>query len=431
MKYIKLIFFSLSILFFTQSCKKDSDYSPVQKTSLGVFNFFSGVNNRYSTYWTKDNNNFVWTYYYGYPATTYKVFDYNNVLKYNYIIPDAKMYPTGSCWFYNHPITDDASGNIQDAYISITKTGSISTWDNTYLKIHQIDKTAKVINEDSLLIHYSYHHSINDMRFTKTSSNYFFCYNYSTQDSCKSCGNGWFKDSLIILKTDLDLNLISKYEKALPSDSCKYSWGCSNMTSFDLLSDGNNLYLTYNDYAKDGNVLEIYDNNLNFVKRITNSDVNSNWIGNCAFQKIAISNGKLILFGATYDDYEYKTSRLLMSFFDLSGNFVSYKEIKPKASLAYFYNYEKCSDGKYLLYYSDAYTPKGIANFVGISKVDASGNLDYSFTFPKDEPSGYYPCYAYENTDGTINIFAYKNTNNNTGGQQTIVVKVDKTGKLQ
>ncbi len=430
---IILFTYGIFVAFLLQGCKKDEEYNPVKKTSLAVYNFSTSFNNKYATYWLKNNDNYIWTYYGGYfGSTSFKVFDNQNTLVSKYVIPDNKLYPssgyTSKCY---SPITDKNNGNIQNAYISYTKLGADPNWTYTFLKINQIDKNANVVNEDSVFIHYSYNHDISNLKFTKTNSNYFFSYDYSSQDSCVSCGKGWFKDSLVILKTDLNLNIISRYQRAIPTNSCPNQY-CQNLSNYDIQSYGSNVYLTYWNGSLSNNVLEVYDNNLNLINTILVTDLNPNWTYTYGFQKIAFTNNKLIIFGDVNEYINNKTDYfILMSFFDINGNFLSYKKIKPKAIYAEFYGFEKCNDGKFLLYYSDTYNLYGTGDFVGINKIDENGNSDYYFTFPESEASGYKPCYAYENADGTINIFASKKTNNNTGGDQTIVVRVDKEGKVQ
>jgi hypothetical protein len=317
---------------------------------------------------------------------------------------------------------------IENAYLSDTDLGADPSWRYTYLHINQIDKTGFVGNNDSVPVHYSYYYYITSgFKFAKTSSNYFFAYDIRVRDSCVACGNGYYKDSLILIKTDLDLNILSRQQRVFADTNS------SGGAIYDIKSNGGNVFLTYYDNINYDVCFEALDQNLNTIKKTTVYNINPSWGSTYnALQSIHVTGNKVMVFGDVTENWDSKSNTLLVTFFDLNGNYLSHKQIKTIKPFATFKGVEPCSDGSLLLYYDEAYTAGSTSvGYMGICKMSDNAIVDYNFIFPEEEASGYQACFAYENQDGTLNLFARKNVPNNTGGQQTIVVKVDKTGKLK
>jgi hypothetical protein len=422
--------FTLALLFFT-GCKKDDKYEPVQQNSVGVYYWFTYYNSTSTTYWLRSKANSVWTWY----SETFKVFGEDNRLSKSFSEPLDDFYEPG---YYGNAYLAGSSilnenGNLENICLYYNDDGPDPAFYNIHLRVVEMDAQGYT-NVKSVPMHYhsTYYDYINAARFIKTGSNYYIMYAFTCLDTSEVNGYPAFKDSLLFVKTDLDLNVISKVQTTA-SDTLMGGYHII----YDIQESPSKVYVSRTDlpeysYSYGSSMIEIYDKDLNLENKISLEDVYpgaSQWYTSSrVFQKIMFVNNRLIAFG---EKQEYYTSHntLLMSIFDPDGNLLNSVNIATKKPSAFLKGVEACPDGKFLLYYSESDESGGSTTSVGVCKVDANGNQEYSLLFPENDPNNYTPCMAYENTDGTVTIYAVKKGQQSP--EQTIAVRMDRNGKIK
>jgi hypothetical protein len=90
--------FLLAVVSFA-SCKKTKDREPELQNSVNLYNWFTSANSSTSTYWIRNNENYVWTFYASGSGTTgenvFKVFNNQNKYVRSHAISFADLYPQG------------------------------------------------------------------------------------------------------------------------------------------------------------------------------------------------------------------------------------------------------------------------------------------------------------------------------------------------
>jgi hypothetical protein len=426
LKYLICLVVTSSVL---SGCKKDERYNPVQKNSLGVYYWFTNYNSVNSKTWIRTSNNNIWTWY----NDIYKIFDPDNKLSRSFNMPIDEVYEPGyyGSAYISGSMINNERGNLENAYFYYNDDGPDPLYYNIHLKTVELSGSG-IVNTKSVPIHYhtTYYDYFQTIRFTKTNNNYFFRYIFTSYDTSAAYNYPAFRDSLVFVKTDLNLNVLARTQTTT-SDTLIYSYH----NIYDLQENNSKIYTTRTDepyYYYGISIFEVHDNDLNLLKTVSAEDVytgSSSWYTNHKiFQKIQFSNNKIIIFGEKQESGTDQNT-LLMTVFDLEGNLLNKIEIKTKKPSSFLQGVEACADGKFLVYYVESDDAERTSTYAGFCKIDENGLQDYVISFPENDPNNYTPCMAYENPDGTINIFAVKKGQQSP--EQTIVVRMDRNGKIQ
>jgi hypothetical protein len=417
----------LALIVFT-GCKKDDSYDPQQKTSVGIYYWFTNYNSIDGRWWVRKSDNSVWTWY----NAIYKAFNKESKLVQNLNIPLTTVYHEGVYGnnYYQGAFIKNESNNLENAYLQYNSEGADSTYNSVYLKTTEIDDRGIAIGGKSAYVHYHYSDDLKAMRFIRTPQNYFFFYVLQASDSSIINDHPKFKDSLVTIKTDLNLNILTRNQAAV-SDTLEYLYH----SIFDVQTGNSNIYVTRTEYDYDYyeylNILETYDKDLNLLNYVTLTDIapsSTGWSSNDrAFQKIQVTPNKILVFGDRVQSYD-GNQVIMMTTFDHQGNYLSTMDIPTRKPSAELKGVEVCPDGKFLLYYTESDEAYG-STYAGVCKIDENGSQEFSLIFPENDPNNYTPCMAYEGTDGIINIFAVRSSQQSAA--QTIVVKMDKEGKIK
>jgi hypothetical protein len=425
----KVIYLGL-VLVISGGCRKD--VIPEARESIGVYNWFTNTNELNNRSWVLKPDKSVWTWYSYDDIAYFRVFGPNGRYETSFDIRFDNMYKQGSdntVGKYNE-FASDGRGALYKFYLSEVEKTADTTLSDIRLHLLTLDNSGNPTqNISSPVLHTrpKYNHSVYGPVMSLAPDGYLIGYAYYEYDSISEMD----MDSLVLLRTDRSVNTMARSIRAFSDllDPDVYSY--PNVVS--LIAAYNRNLLVYSaqnlDYEYDY-VLEILDGDLNLVKQVTPTDVASGMLDKTMLlSNPIIEADKIVVFGQKQETK--KDCDLTITTLDLSGNLTGMRTIKTKMPYASLKGVEKTGDGKYLLYYtqSDIGPNEKLAS-VGVCKVDASGNVDYMILFPENDFSGYAPCMAFENSDGTIQVYAKKNSTN-PGAQQVISVKVTSEGIIK
>jgi hypothetical protein len=431
MKKPCLYFAIIVSLLLLAGCKKDEQFTPVKKDSVGVYYWFTNYNSTNLTCWLRTTDNYIWTWY----DKTFKMFSSDNKLTASFTKPLDELYETGyyGTTYLSGTAIGNENGNFENFCLYYNDDGPDPENYNTQLRVVEMDGNGYTsVKGTPIHYHYRYSDYLMTGRFIKTNSHYYIMYLFTCYDTSSVNNYPAFRDSLVFVKTDHNMNILSRYQVAASDTLLGES-----QTVYDIRESGSRVYVCRTDkpeyaYYYGNSMIEIFDKDLNLLNKVSLEDVypgGSNWnTYHKVFQKIFVSGNRLIAFGERQESYSDKNT-LLMTVFDVDGNFMNSVNIPTRKPNAFLKGVETCPDGKFLLYYSESDETSETTPCVGVCKIDANGTQDYTLLFPENDPNSYTPCMAYENSDGTITIYAVKKGQQSP--EQTLVVRMDRTGKIQ
>jgi hypothetical protein len=426
MKAIKIIF-AASVILLCFSCKKEL-VKPETNGKVGVYYWNTDYNYLNYTAWLRKKDNSVWTWYYYSKNGMLNIRSFNsdNGYELNHNLSKQQIYREGKFGNLVYPtqyanIVNERN-NIEYAYFSLNDGNEDTTIQTVQLCTGEIDNAGGVHRGKTLDLHYAFDTYLESFKFVKTNTNYYFGYHLYLYDSLYNTA-----DTLYILKTDLDLNVIGRVTYA-------DTLGSSFENLRDMKMMNGNLVLIYNiyNYPDNEGVVEILDKDLNLLhtsflsEDIPESSAWDKYEKTAAYSKIIPDNDGFNVIGSKHLNKSV-ISTILWSTFSSSGEFLSSRQINTLKPSATIRGIEPSTDGKTIIYYSEGEDENDSYPHAGVAKVDKNGAIEYQFIFPENDPNGYVPCMVYENSDGSINMYGVRSSQQ---ASQTFFVKIDRSGNL-